>query len=238
VQGPFQGAPAWRACFEDLFVCPEMNRNRPTTALTWLLLVTLVVNSTTAPAIAHTHSDWEISGNHHFGGHGQAKHDHATDNHRSASRSTAHRSTTGHVCDHGHRHHRGGLHTHSMRADRMAAVKLDRDRVSSSLAAESVVRHWHVSWLALEFTIPAPPERSDDSDRDLNSAPSVVRLYDHTSPIVRADVGRKIDDAACAASLVAGYFEGAAFGDSDSPSASPPLLCGIARTQRLGVLRI
>lgn len=210
-----------------------MHRNRPTTALTWLLLVALVVNSTTAPAIAHTHSDWEITGNHHFGGYGLGKHYQTP-----ASQPTTGQPTTGHLCDHGHRHHRGGLHAHSMRAERAAAAKLDRDRDSASLSVVSVVRHWHVSWLAVEFTIPAPPEGSSDSDRDQDAALSVVRLYDHTSPVIRADVGGKLDLASCCESVVSSNFDDSAFGAVGSASASPPLLCELARPQRSSILRI
>jgi hypothetical protein len=207
------------------------------------LLVTLFVNGTTAPAIAHTHTDWDIRGDHHFGGHVHANRHQATDNQSSARESTTDRSETGPVCDHGHRHHGGGLHTRSMRAERSSSAKRDADRNSlslsaASLSAASIVRHWHVSWLAVEFTIPAPPEQSDDCDRDQDSAPSVVRLYDHTSSVVRADVGGKFDLASCSASLFSGYFVDSAFGAIGSRSSSPPLLCGIASPQRSSVLRI
>jgi len=216
-----------------------MHRNRPTTALTWILLVTLVVNSTTAPAILHSHSDWDISGDHHFGGPAGA-----------IRQPTSQSDTkTGHVCAHGHRHHRGGLHTHSIRAERSAVAKVDRVGDSATLSAATlsaatlsattVVRHLHVSWLAVEFTIPAAPEGSSgESDRDQDSAPSVIRLYDHTSPVIRGDVGGKIDLASCCESVASGNFDDSAFRAVGSASASPPLLCGMARPQRLGVLRI
>ncbi len=175
-----------------------MSRLLLKTQMTWLLLMMLLISSTSSPALAHSHADWQTPGEHHLE---RAHHDEGS---QQGAKAANH-----HSCGHGHSH--------------------------PPDASGSAVRHWHVSWLGLEFTLPAPPE---EPQGDSESSATIVRLLAEAAVPLRGDDVERFELPlwlACDHRWHAVVPVGSGFSSTPVGSAQ---LCDVARRARSGVLQI